>query len=97
MIKVIVEHFLTEQGRDEFSNWILAVQIELKKFKGFISINELIDIQNTLRSILILEFDSYENLKVWSSSISHELMLAQLRPMMIKKQQSQIFKINLKQ
>ncbi len=92
MIYLFVEHFLTEEGKEYFPHWINIERGELKKFDGFVRIEQLEDMENFFRSILLLNFDVNENLNIWASSKEHELLIEKLNPLMIRKQVSQVFR-----
>lgn len=93
MLHIIVEHFLNKEGQARFSKWVLETRKVLKDFEGFIEINELEDVENNNRSVLLLKFENYSLLRKWSRSNDHEKVLKKIRPHMKKKQKSQIFKI----
>ncbi len=91
MVYVIVEHSLNRSGKAYFLDWIDEVRRLVQQFEGFQGISELLDTQNTSRTVLLLKFDVMEHLKIWSKSLEHDHALSLLEPMMIQKQKSQIF------
>lgn len=93
MILVIVEHFLTEDGKIFFPEWLKLAENELIQYQGFIKIQKIDDVENDQRSLILLQFDKLENLKNWSKSEIHDNCLEQLKPYMIQKQKSQIFHV----
>ena len=93
MILVLVEHYLTEEAQYFFPEWISQVREALRDFEGFIALDQIKDLQDDSRSLLLLKFESIELLRVWSSSEIHDQMLEKLKPVMLKKQYSQIFKL----
>lgn len=92
MVIVIVEHFLNTEGRNYFPRWLSDTAAILKNFAGFISICSVEKI-NTHGTFLLLKFNSLENLEAWSGSEEHSLALDKLMQYQIKKQVSQIYKI----
>ena len=92
MIIVLVEHYLTDEGRKEFPEWIDRVRVIVKEFEGYISLKHLIDVQNEARSLLELRFESLELLRKWSKSEAHDKAILELLEVRVKKQYSQIFK-----
>ena len=93
MVIVIVEHFLTTEGQSYFSRWLNNTATMLKNFTGFVSIDsiEKVDAHGTF---LLLKFNSLENLRIWSGSEEHSQALNRLSRYQIKKQISQIYKID---
>ena len=92
MLLILVEHYLNQEGKNYFEEWINEVRIILGKYKGFQSIEKNEDIENTDRSLLLLKFENLELLRIWSSSQEHDKMIKLLKKYMIKKQKSQIFR-----
>ena len=93
MVIVIVEHFLTAEGRGYFSRWLNNTATILKNFTGFVSIDSVEKV-DTHGTFLLLKFNSLENLRTWSGSEEHSQALNRLSRYQIKKQISQIYKID---
>lgn len=91
MVTVLVEHYLNDEGKRYFSNWIDEVELVLKEISGFRSIRQVYKAGEESKSFLILEFEDYELLKLWSGSKKHELLINRLKPYMVEKQRSSIF------
>ncbi|GAB5565207.1 MAG: hypothetical protein Wins2KO_22700 [Winogradskyella sp.] len=94
MVIIFVEHFLTEKGKIFFPHWIKDVESSLNQFNGFKLISQLNDLENDKRSLLILEFESNEFLKIWTSSKEHDLKVKELGKFMTSKPKSQILAFN---
>lgn len=92
MLLIVVEHFLTADGKYYFPEWIEQVHEKLKAFDGFLSIEIIQDVEVTSRDLLLMRFENMELLRQWSNSQVHADMLTMLRPYMMKRQKSQIFK-----
>ena len=92
MITVIVEHYLNEEGKTVFSSWVNELKKILKPYKGYVSLDQLIDVEDESRTLLELKFENMELLRYWSKSKEHDQAIAQLLEYRIKKQKSQIFK-----
>lgn len=93
MIIIFVEHYLTETGKNIFFSWIKNVEIALNKFNGFNSITALKDLENDNRTILILKFESYKLVQIWTTSEEHDAIIEKLKKYMIKKPKSQILEV----
>jgi antibiotic biosynthesis monooxygenase (ABM) superfamily enzyme len=93
MIIIHVEHFLNEEGRQDFPVWIGRCSAVLSRFEGFISIRQLADVNDEEACHLLMEFDNVDNLKAWSSSKEHDTLVAQLEPYRSKKQVSKVFEV----
>ncbi|UOB16755.1 hypothetical protein [Abyssalbus ytuae] len=92
MIKVFVEHFLNDQGKEYFPSWINEASEVLKNYEGFIEVKQIQDINDEKRLHLLLSFKNFKLFMEWVSSKDHEDVLAKLKPYMLQKQKSQIFK-----
>ena len=90
MIIVFVEHFLNKEGQNIFPNWISNTEQLLQNYDGFISVKQLVDIQNKERSLLELRFSNMEFLKKWSASSEHNQAMMELTKYRVKKQFSQL-------
>ncbi len=93
MIIVHVQHFLTEEGKAFFPEWIDHVRNELQNFDGFIELHQAVSLRNSNETHLFLTFESLDSLKIWSTSKCHDLFIEKLAPFMVKKQESTIFKL----
>ena len=93
MIVVFVEHFLNEEGRRYFPQWITEIEGVLDGFEGFVSIERLADVDDSDRSTLLLRFERLDLLRTWAASPAHDRMIEQLAPYRCRKQQSQIFQV----
>ncbi len=94
MLLVFVEHFLEKEGKVFFRKWIAKVEEALVDFDGFIDICVLDDVEHKERSVLLLRFENLSKLRKWSSSATHDQLLAELKPHMQKKQKSQLFEMD---
>lgn len=90
---VFVEHFLNEKGVVYFPDWIREIQRVLEKYDGFQSIQQLKDIQNDQRCLLLLHFENLELLRNWAKSDDHDQMIAKLAQYRFQKQASQILEV----
>ena len=93
MIIIFVEHYLTETGKKIFFQWIKGVEVALSEFNGFNSITALKDLEDDNRTILILKFESYKLLKIWTTSKEHDVIIEKLKKYMIKKPKTQILEV----
>ena len=91
MVRVIVEHFLNNKGQEYFPQWIGEIKTYLKNYEGFVSIEQLIDIKNETRTVLLLSFKSLETLMSWAKSQTHDNEIKKLDAFMVQKQISHIF------
>lgn len=91
MVIVLVEHFLTDEGKRLLPAWIDSVREALGDYPGFVGIEQIKDEADANRTLLFLQFDTLENLRHWTRSEAHESLLAELEPRMVQKQKSQIF------
>ena len=91
MLVIHVEHFLTPEGQRIFPEWIAEAASVLRDREGFISVQQLISLSNPDECHLLLEFESLELLRRWSSSQAHDQLIAKLAPYRVKKQQARIF------
>ncbi len=92
MIVVFVEHFLDEEGRRYFSDWIEEVDEVLQEFEGFISIQQLTDVEDPERCALLLQFERLDLLRAWADSDEHDRMIERLAPYQTRTQTSEIFR-----
>ena len=91
MIVVHVQHFLNDEGRTHFPDWIARVEATLQRFTGFRSIRQLTPIDEPEACHLLLEFETLELLRIWSTSPEHDQHIEELIPYRLRKQQSTIF------
>jgi antibiotic biosynthesis monooxygenase (ABM) superfamily enzyme len=91
MIIVLVEHFLSEAGRQYFPAWIKEVETVLGRWDGFVKIEQIQDVESENSTHLLLQFESLALLRTWSKSEEHDQMIAKLTPFRLKKQQSRVF------
>lgn len=89
----LVEHFLNKEGTICFPLLLKEITEKLKEFPGFISLEQLEEKKDTNRSILLLKFESAEDLKTWASSKEHKWFLEQLTPFMVRNYDATLFKI----
>ncbi len=68
MITIFAEHFLNDQGRDYFPDWIAEMEAELRFFDGFKSIEHMRDLKNSERNLYFLQFDAVEHMREWAKS-----------------------------
>lgn len=92
MIVVHIEHFLNEEGRHYFEEWVAEVTQTLRNFEGFISISILEKIAPKNESHLLLTFENETLLKKWANSREHDDLIHKLKPYQNRKQVSDIFK-----
>jgi antibiotic biosynthesis monooxygenase (ABM) superfamily enzyme len=92
MLLVHIQHFLDKEGNQQFPQWIKDVAVVLKLFEGFLSIKQLINVNSPDESHLLLEFDTEEHFKIWTSSEQHEILLTRLTPYQIQKPATFVFK-----
>jgi len=93
MIIVIVEHYLNQEGKLYFPSWIKETEKILLKWSGFNCIKQLKKDNDKTETSLYLEFNSLDELHIWSSSLDHSEILNRLKPFRIKKQDSMIYKV----
>ena len=93
MIGVFIEHFLNAAGRTYFPLWIQQIETVLCEFEGFISVNQLKDLENEGRTLLFLNFANLDSLNAWAQSEAHGQELAKLEKFMIRKQESRTFEV----
>ncbi len=91
MIIVWIEHFLTPSAKQMFADWITDVGRALANIDGFVSIRQLTPIDSSNEYHLLLEFESLDLLRVWSSSKTHDDLLERLKPYRTRKHQSRVF------
>ncbi len=89
-VLIIVEHFLSSEGRSYFDEWLEEVYKTLQKFEGYRSIRRIYDTGNNERTLLHLRFSELDLLRSWSSSEEHDEMLDSIRPDQLEKQKSQV-------
>ncbi|PAU94788.1 hypothetical protein CK503_04750 [Aliifodinibius salipaludis] len=92
MIVVHIEHFLNEEGRHHFEEWVAEVAQTLRNFEGFISISILEELPPKNESHLLLTFENERLLKKWANSKEHDDLISKLKPYQNRKQVSDIFK-----
>ncbi len=95
MLLIFVEHYLKEDGKSYFPGWINDIKKVLQNHEGFIDIKHIEDVEDSNRSLLFLYFQNLELLRKWAKSDDHEQALLKLQPYMLKKQKSQILRIDL--
>lgn len=88
---VIVKHYLNQEGKAFFPSWINSARKVLKEFQGFVSIEQIIPLEDENQSMLLLRFKSHSQLKIWATSAEHEILMDSLKPYMISKQKSEFF------
>lgn len=93
MIVVLVEHFLNEDGRRYFPQWIAEIEAVLNGFEGFVSIERLADVDDPERSVLLLRFERLDLLRTWAASDEHDRLIERLAPYRTRTQQSCIFQV----
>lgn len=89
----LVEHFLNKEGSIYFPLLLKEITEKLKEFPGFISLEQLQEKNHTNRSLLLLKFESAEDLKTWANSKEHKWFLEQLTPFMESKYNATLFKV----
>ena len=91
MILVIVEHFLSDEGKKIFPEWLKKADSILQSFAGYQSIGKLEQLDYPDSCLLLLRFDCIDNLKIWSGSEEHNKLLSELLPYRFEKHQSRIY------
>ena len=87
---VFVEHYLTPEGRAYFPNWIEAVRDAVSSFPGYHSLTEMVDVERPDRCLLLLNFNTLQDLRKWGGSEAHSIVLARIQPFQTRKQFSQL-------
>lgn len=94
MIVAIVQHYLNKKGQQVFPEWISQVEQKLSSFDGFMGIEKIENVRFPEICCLMLQFDTTENLKKWSQSIDHGLLVNELTKYCLQPYRSQIFSID---
>lgn len=90
---VIVEHFLNEEGKLFFPSWFEKAKAALVTYQGFQWAELLEDIEVPGRTLILFRFASQDDLKIWANSSDHLQLLEILKPFMLQKQESKLYKI----
>jgi len=91
MVFAMIEHFLSREGLSYLPDWIDLTRKELHLFDGFLGIDQIKDLKNQDRNLILLQFDIQENLELWSKSDRHKKCIELLTPFVTQKRESQIF------
>lgn len=95
MILVYVQHFLNDEGQRYFPTWLRETADTLRKFEGFVSLSQLVHVEEPEGCYLTLEFTSLDLLRMWSKSEEHDALIAKLAPYRYRKQRSQVFEVGM--
>ncbi|MAX80152.1 MAG: hypothetical protein CL843_08245 [Crocinitomicaceae bacterium] len=90
---VIIEHYLTPEGKAYFPSWLKAAKKLLEPYKGFEKLEHIQLVKEPERTLILLRFASAAELMVWGKSDDHADLLKLLEPYMIQKQYSQQFEV----
>jgi antibiotic biosynthesis monooxygenase (ABM) superfamily enzyme len=93
MIFVHIQHFLNNDGRRYFHEWLTQVANTLSSFDGFIRIRQLSKIDHGDECHFMLEFESVEQLRKWSASSQHKRLIEQLAPYSLRASESDIYEV----
>jgi len=93
MIMVLVKHFLNEEGRAIFPDWVRETREVLKKYPGFVSLQRIQPLNQPEECYMLLSFESMKDLKNWSASDEHKEIMNRLKPYRTQPPLPQIFEI----
>ncbi|GLB47841.1 hypothetical protein Y10_02090 [Neptunitalea sp. Y10] len=88
----LVEHFLSEEGKNYLPQWIKEIKVALNDFDGFQKLELLEDVTDNERTLFLLQFETLDNLQKWATSETHNWFLKKLHPHMLQKQHSQLLR-----
>ena len=91
MIHVIVKHYLSKEGKEYFAEWIEEVKKRTSTFEGFVSTQEGYLLGSDRASVIVLEWENEESLRIWRSSKGHEEILDMLHPYQVGGSEAQFF------
>lgn len=97
MICAIVEHFLIDQGRDYFSEWVETVRSLVESNENYISIQAVSGINvktkslESRRCIIEVKFKSLPTLIDWVASDQHAHILALLEKYVILERKTTLY------
>jgi hypothetical protein len=91
MVIAHVHHFLNQAGQQYFPRWLQITADRLRRFEGFISIRQIVDVEHPGDSHLLLEFESLSLLRRWASSPAHDELIALLDPFRTGPLESTVF------
>ena len=87
MIVLLVEPFLTEEGRARFPLWVHDIGTVVSRFPGFIDIRQMTRLDAPERCFFMLTFDTPEHVKGWIDSAERQELLARMGPYRLKEQE----------
>jgi antibiotic biosynthesis monooxygenase (ABM) superfamily enzyme len=91
MVIAHVHHRLNQAGQRYFLNWLQIAADRLRRFEGYISIRQLVNVEHPDECHLLLEFESLSLLRRWASSPAHDELIALLDPFRTGPLESTVF------
>lgn len=75
----------------EFPVWLKKLKTKLEKFDGVVGIEQIENVRFPEICCLMLKFDNVKNLKDWSQSADHGLLVNEITKYSLQPYHSQIF------
>jgi len=87
MLVLLVEHFLTAEGRARFPAWVREIEEAASRFPGFVDIRQMTRLDAPERCFFMLMFASPEHAESWIDSPQRQALLARMGPYRLKEQE----------
>jgi antibiotic biosynthesis monooxygenase (ABM) superfamily enzyme len=91
MVYVIEEYHLNDEGREYFDDWIMETLRVIPNFEGYHTLQQVEDINQPGRKLLMKIFDTISNFHTWDNSHEHQEVLGKLRPYMTQDRDSTVY------
>ena len=86
MLVLLVEHFLTAEGRARFPAWVHEIGAGASRFPGFVDIRQMTRLDAPERCFFMLSFASPEHAQAWIASPQRQELLARMGPYRLQEQ-----------
>ena len=87
MIMLLVEHFFTPEGREQFPAWVQAIGEAASRFPGFSDIWQMTRRDEPARCFFLLAFDAPTDAHAWVASPERQELLDWMAPYRLKPQE----------
>jgi antibiotic biosynthesis monooxygenase (ABM) superfamily enzyme len=87
MIMLLVEHFFTPEGREQFPAWVRAIGEAASRFPGFSDIRQMTRRDEPERCFFLLAFDAPAHAQAWVASPERQELLDRMAPYRLKPQE----------
>src|SRR5262249_25543427 len=80
VIEIVVEHFLTDEGRQRFPAWIHEIGRLASRYPGFVDIQQTTPLDEPDRCLFRMSFKTRQDAQLWITSTHRQDVLALMEP-----------------